>query len=108
EGKLTADVFMEAAANAEMFQGAAVAAGNTTQGAWSNTRAQLAKLGEEIVKPLFGENGPMVTLFKATRQALIDVRPWFKTAGESLGKFLVPRIERLGEWLTSGGIPDMV
>jgi tape measure domain-containing protein len=107
EGEFTSDMFLQAATDAEMFRGAAHAAGDTTSGAFKNTLTQLKVLGEQLVKPLFGEDGPMVRLFKASRQALIDLRPQFKLWGEQLGNFLVPRIERLADWLSSGGLPDM-
>jgi len=107
-GELSAEAFLEAAASVEMFDGAAKAAGTTTRGAFKNTITQLKVLGEQLIKPMFGEGGPLVRLFTAARQALIDIRPYFKDAGEQIGNFLVPKIEALSAWLESGGLPDLI
>lgn len=95
-GELTADMFLDAAANAEMFQGAAKSAGDTTRGAFSNMLTQTKVLAQQLVNPLISENGPMVVFFKQVREALVAVRPLFKTAGELLGAVMVPALEAAG------------
>lgn len=105
-GEFTADMFLEAAAGAEMFQGAAKSAGDGTRGAFSNVLTQIRVLGQRVVSPIFGENGPMVTFFKATRQALIDVRPLFSNVGQVVAGVLVPALAGATEWL--GKVPELV
>jgi hypothetical protein len=85
-----------------MFHGAAQAAGDTTRGAFKNTMSQLAKLGELLVGPLFGKDGPLVTLFQATRQALIDARRTSKPRERQSETFWFLVIETLVDWLENG------
>src|SRR5690606_28275844 len=107
-GELSAEAFLEAAASVGMFDGGAKAAGTTTRGAFKNTITQRKLLGEQLIKPMFGENGPLVRLFTAARQAVLDLRPYFKEAGVLIGDFLVPKSEALSTWLESGGLPDLI
>jgi tape measure domain-containing protein len=108
EGEFTADMFLEAALGAGVFEGAAKAAGDTTVGAWKNVRSQLARLGELVVSPMFGEGGPLVTLFQALRQALIDLRPQAEYLGEIIQNRLVPHIQDASRWLSTGGLAGAI
>lgn len=100
-GELTADMFLDAAANAEMFEGAAKAMGSTTRGAFSNIGSWLNILGEALVSPLFGEGGPMVTFFQSVVNVLEAAYPMFEQVGASIGDVLVPVLESAAEWLNT-------
>lgn len=104
-GELTHEVFWEAAGAAEMYAGAAKAAGDTVSGAFSNVRSNFARLGEAFLSPLFGEGGPLVTFFHALRSAIRALIPVAGDIGERFGNWLIPALERLanmGDWI--GGV----
>lgn len=89
QGEISFDIFETAMR--EKMGGAALAMGDTFQGAVANVGAAMGRLGETILTPVF-EASPKI--LQATRQVFNDMNDAIKPAMEEVGKSLTPALEQ--------------
>lgn len=93
KGQISFDTF--AAAMDDAFGEHAKAANSTFEGALSNIKSALGRIGADFIKPLIAQNGPFVNLFNAIRKKVNQIHEitkpiaeWTtKTIGNMVNKF---------------------
>ena len=116
DGKISFDIFSEAMGRT--FGDHAKKANETFNGALSNIKAALARVGANFISPLIGQKGPIVNLFNTIRikindlnKTLVPLNKWFEQTVLSnvvkltryIGKLDVARYTRVfneetGKW----------
>lgn len=91
-GKIDFATFAEAMDSA--FGEHAKEANITFQGAMSNVRAALGRIGELFVTPLIEDNGPLVRFFNTLRLVIDNIK---KASAEVSGTFLRPIIKSINK-----------
>ena len=83
DGKISFDIFSEAMGRT--FGDHAKKANETFNGALSNIKAALARVGANFISPLIGQKGPIVNLFNTIRikindlnKTLVPLNDWFE------------------------------
>ena len=83
DGKISFDIFSEAMGRT--FGDHAKKANETFNGALSNIKAALARIGANFISPLIGQKGPIVNLFNTIRikindlnKTLVPLNKWFE------------------------------
>lgn len=92
-GELTVDVFLDAFSAIDEFNGAAK--DPTTRTAWSNFWTAISRGGEAFLGPFLGEGGFAQTALLRLRDSVDSLTPRFKEWGETIGEYVIPRVERL-------------
>lgn len=97
EGQISFDIF--AAAMDDAFGEHAKAANSTFQGALSNIKSALGRIGADFIKPLIAQNGPFVNLFNAIRKKVNQIHEITKPIAEWATKTIGNMVNKLAGFL---------
>lgn len=97
EGQISFDIF--AAAMDDAFGEHAKAANSTFQGALSNIKSALGRIGADFIKPLIAQNGPFVNLFNAIRKKVNQIHEITKPIAEWTTKTIGNMVNKLAGFL---------
>lgn len=97
KGKISFDTF--AAAMDDAFGEHAKAANSTFEGALSNIKSALGRIGADFIKPLIAQNGPFVNLFNATRKKVNQIHEITKPIAEWATKTIGNMVNKLAGFL---------
>ena len=97
KGKISFDTF--AAAMDDAFGEHAKAANSTFEGALSNIKSALGRIGADFIKPLIAQNGPFVNLFNAIRKKVNQIHEITKPIAEWTTKTIGNMVNKLAGFL---------
>lgn len=97
EGQISFDIF--AAAMDDAFGEHAKAANSTFEGALSNIKSALGRIGADFIKPLIAQNGPFVNLFNAIRKKVNQIHEITKPIAEWTTKTIGNMVNKLAGFL---------
>ena len=97
KGQISFDTF--AAAMDDAFGEHAKAANSTFQGALSNIKSALGRIGADFIKPLIAQNGPFVNLFNAIRKKVNQIHEITKPIAEWTTKTIGNMVNKLAGFL---------
>lgn len=97
EGLISFDIF--AAAMDDAFGEHAKAANSTFEGALSNIKSALGRIGADFIKPLIAQNGPFVNLFNAIRKKVNQIHEITKPIAEWTTKTIGNMVNKLAGFL---------
>jgi hypothetical protein len=97
KGKISFDTF--AAAMDDAFGEHAKAANSTFEGALSNIKSALGRIGADFIKPLIAQNGPFVNLFNAIRKKVNQIHEITKPIAEWTTKTIGNMVNKLASFL---------
>lgn len=97
KGKISFDTF--AAAMDDAFGEHAKAANSTFEGALSNIKSALGRIGADFIKPLIAQNGPFVNLFNAIRKKVNQIHEITKPIAEWATKTIGNMVNKLAGFL---------
>lgn len=99
-GAVTGDILQDALEN--KIGGAALKMGDSTSGAFANTLAAIQRVGANLIGPIYDQFGEF---FRAAIEGLGPVEEMAKSVGETIGKFLNPRLDELVEFVRNLSVP---
>lgn len=97
KGQISFDIF--AAAMDDAFGEHAKAANSTFEGALSNIKSALGRIGADFIKPLIAQNGPFVNLFNAIRKKVNQIHEITKPIAEWTTKTIGNMVNKLAGFL---------
>lgn len=97
KGQISFDTF--AAAMDDAFGEHAKAANSTFEGALSNIKSALGRIGADFIKPLIAQNGPFVNLFNAIRKKVNQIHEITKPIAEWTTKTIGNMVNKLAGFL---------
>lgn len=97
KGQISFDTF--AAAMDDTFGEHAKAANSTFEGALSNIKSALGRIGADFIKPLIAQNGPFVNLFNAIRKKVNQIHEITKPIAEWTTKTIGNMVNKLAGFL---------
>lgn len=97
KGLISFDIF--AAAMDDAFGEHAKAANSTFEGALSNIKSALGRIGADFIKPLIAQNGPFVNLFNAIRKKVNQIHEITKPIAEWTTKTIGNMVNKLAGFL---------
>lgn len=97
KGKISFDTF--AAAMDDAFGEHAKAANSTFEGALSNIKSALGRIGADFIKPLIAQNGPFVNLFNSIRKKVNQIHEITKPIAEWTTKTIGNMVNKLAGFL---------
>lgn len=97
KGQISFDIF--AAAMDDAFGEHAKAANSTFEGALSNIKSALGRIGADFIKPLIAQNGPFVNLFNAIRKKVNQIHEITKPIAEWATKTIGNMVNKLAGFL---------
>lgn len=97
KGQISFDTF--AAAMDDAFGEHAKAANSTFEGALSNIKSALGRIGADFIKPLIAQNGPFVNLFNAIRKKVNQIHEIIKPIAEWTTKTIGNMVNKLAGFL---------
>ena len=97
KGQISFDTF--AAAMDDAFGEHAKAANSTFEGALSNIKSALGRIGADFIKPLIAQNGPFVNLFNAIRKKVNQIHEITKPIAEWATKTIGNMVNKLAGFL---------
>lgn len=97
KGQISFDTFAAAMDNA--FGEHAKAANSTFEGALSNIKSALGRIGADFIKPLIAQNGPFVNLFNAIRKKVNQIHEITKPIAEWTTKTIGNMVNKLAGFL---------
>lgn len=97
KGQISFDTF--AAAMDDAFGEHAKAANSTFEGALSNIKSALGRIGADFIKPLIAQNGPFVNLFNAIRKKINQIHEITKPIAEWTTKTIGNMVNKLAGFL---------
>ena len=97
KGQISFDTF--AAAMDDAFGEHAKAANSTFEGALSNIKSALGRIGADFIKPLIAQNGPFVNLFNAIRKKVNQIHEMTKPIAEWTTKTIGNMVNKLAGFL---------
>lgn len=97
KGQISFDTF--AAAMDDAFGEHAKAANSTFEGALSNIKSALGRIGADFIKPLIAQNGPFVNLFNAVRKKVNQIHEITKPIAEWTTKTIGNMVNKLAGFL---------
>lgn len=97
KGQISFDTF--AAAMDDAFGEHAKAANSTFEGALSNIKSALGRIGADFIKPLIAQNGPFVNLFNAIRKKVNQIHEITKPIAEWTTKTVGNMVNKLAGFL---------
>lgn len=97
KGQISFDTF--AAAMDDAFGEHAKAANSTFEGALSNIKSALGRIGADFIKPLIAQNGPFVNLFNAIRKKVNQIHEITKPIAEWTTKAIGNMVNKLAGFL---------
>lgn len=97
KGQISFDTF--AAAMDDAFGEHAKAANSTFEGALSNIKSALGRIGADFIKPLIAQNGPFVNLFNAIRKKVNQIHETTKPIAEWTTKTIGNMVNKLAGFL---------
>lgn len=97
KGQISFNTF--AAAMDDAFGEHAKAANSTFEGALSNIKSALGRIGADFIKPLIAQNGPFVNLFNAIRKKVNQIHEITKPIAEWTTKTIGNMVNKLAGFL---------
>ena len=97
KGQISFDTF--AAAMDDAFGEHAKAANSTFEGALSNIKSALGRIGADFIRPLIAQNGPFVNLFNAIRKKVNQIHEITKPIAEWTTKTIGNMVNKLAGFL---------
>lgn len=97
KGQISFDTF--AAAMDDAFGEHAKAANSTFEGALSNIKSALGRIGADFIQPLIAQNGPFVNLFNAIRKKVNQIHEITKPIAEWTTKTIGNMVNKLAGFL---------
>lgn len=97
KGQISFDIF--AAAMDDAFGEHAKAANSTFEGALSNIKSALGRIGADFIKPLIAQNGPFVNLFNTIRKKVNQIHEITKPIAEWTTKTIGNMVNKLAGFL---------
>lgn len=97
KGQISFDTF--AAAMDDAFGEHAKAANSTFEGALSNIKSALGRIGADFIKPLIAQNGPFVNLFNSIRKKVNQIHEITKPIAEWTTKTIGNMVNKLAGFL---------
>lgn len=97
KGQISFDTF--AAAMDDAFGEHAKAANSTFEGALSNIKSALGRIGADFIKPLIAQNGPFVNLFNAIRKKVNQIHEITKPIAEWTTETIGNMVNKLAGFL---------
>lgn len=97
KGQISFDTF--AAAMDDAFGEHAKAANSTFEGALSNIKSALGRIGADFIKPLIAQNGPFVNLFNTIRKKVNQIHEITKPIAEWTTKTIGNMVNKLAGFL---------
>lgn len=97
KGQISFDTF--AAAMDDAFGEHAKAANSTFEGALSNIKSALGRIGADFIKPLIAQNGPFVNLFNVIRKKVNQIHEITKPIAEWTTKTIGNMVNKLAGFL---------
>lgn len=97
KGQISFNTF--AAAMDDTFGEHAKAANSTFEGALSNIKSALGRIGADFIKPLIAQNGPFVNLFNAIRKKVNQIHEITKPIAEWATKTIGNMVNKLAGFL---------
>lgn len=99
-GKISGDILQDALEN--RIGGAALKMGDSTEGAMANTLAAIQRVGANLIGPIFHQ---FREFFTAAIEGLEPIEEMAKGVGDSIGKFLNPRLDTMVEFVRNLSVP---
>jgi len=99
-GEISGDILMDALEN--KIGGAALKMGDSTEGAMANTLAAIQRVGANLIGPIYDQFGEF---FRAAIEGLEPIEEMAKSVGDTIGKFLNPRLDTLVEFVRNLSVP---
>lgn len=100
DGEISSEMFRQALA--DNISGAALEMGETVSGSFANVQASIGRVGANLLGPIYGR---FAEFFNATIEGLGPLEGKAKDLGESIGKFLNPRIDTLVDLARNLSVP---